>query len=418
MGTIISTQGEYSSHDWDLNEKTSAEDLDDPLDWLRRPPIRNRFDTGCRGARDETTKDGDTWHSGAARSSHVDRDGVRSGKSVPSAIRRPGKYFVGDEEDEIDMPKKERINFKLLAAQLFRPKRSIVTVAPKAPDPNVYAFPSPLSEEFGCLDLVALSRERRDWRTATDARPKDPTEERILDRLLHMKRLEDDTVEMENAEGALRGSQCRTYEQPLKQTKSSASGGKDFGGAVARSEFRLIRGLETHVYRLSMERSGLEKSTRLRKTELKDNPNSKQSQKRWTSMKSQLERHEGTSDQTGSRLILASIQPNCEKLVQVKSHQFTSDDPDDNRNDREGSSGLKLKSGHRKLENGRSITAALGKANPSQRSVTFADPPKMPRSTNQKPSSSSSPSAASATKTSSSSKKKRQSSKKRPRTAV
>lgn len=422
MGTILSTQGRTSLHDWDPNEKTSAEDLDDSMDWLRRSPIRNRFDTGNRGVGNRTTENGDTLPSRAARSSDLDRVGLRSGNGVSSSIRRPGKYFLGDEEDEIDLPRRERINFKLLAAQLFRPKRAMVSVAPRTSDPNVYAFSSPLSEELACLDLVTLSRDRRDWRTVTEARPKDPMEERILDRLLHIKRLEDETVEMENAERSSRGSQCRAYEQQQRQTRTSASGGKDFGLA-GRSDVRVARALETKVYRLGlpMERSGLEKSTRLRKIELKDDPTGKpQSQKRCTSRKPQLERPDDTSEQSVSRLILASsiIQPGCEKLVQVKGHQLISDDPDDMKTKLEGSSSLKLRAGHRKLGNGRLAAAASFKTHPSLRSVSFADPPKMPRSTKQKTSSSSAASSASATAKPSSSKKRLQSSKKRPRTAV
>ena len=53
-----------------------------------------------------------------------------------------------------------------------------------------YLFANPLSEAARHLDLSGLSKSDRDWRTLTGIRPPTELEERIIDRLVQMERLQ------------------------------------------------------------------------------------------------------------------------------------------------------------------------------------------------------------------------------------
>ena len=104
---------------------------------------------------------------------------------------------------------------------------------------SAYLFAHPLSEGMSDrLDIVGLSRTNRDWRTTTAVRPRDQTEERLIDRLVHMARLQVQTVDLEL------GRKGRWYYQPpptppsrsgatRASSRSAASGGSGgLGGAT------------------------------------------------------------------------------------------------------------------------------------------------------------------------------------------
>jgi hypothetical protein len=53
-----------------------------------------------------------------------------------------------------------------------------------------YTFANPLSEVARHLDIAGLAKTDRDWRTMTGLRPPCQTEEKIIDRLIEMERLQ------------------------------------------------------------------------------------------------------------------------------------------------------------------------------------------------------------------------------------
>jgi len=54
----------------------------------------------------------------------------------------------------------------------------------------LYLFPHPLSDSLKTLDLVTVSRGIRDWRTLPGVKPRDVIEERVVERLLELERLQ------------------------------------------------------------------------------------------------------------------------------------------------------------------------------------------------------------------------------------
>lgn len=144
------------------------------------------------GERKQKNKDGAAEKS---RESSLEVEEIDRGKQK-SEMRRPENYFVGNEQPV----RQNKETFMILMNDYSKHLQHVTAEeeAARLQQMPEYAFSDALSEESMSLDLVSLSRDRQDWRTITDIRPKDPVEELIVDRLIEMIRLERETMEMEN----------------------------------------------------------------------------------------------------------------------------------------------------------------------------------------------------------------------------
>jgi len=77
-----------------------------------------------------------------------------------------------------------------VGSSLWRPGFSATGLRRRRSASFLYLFAHPLSESLRTLDLLTVSRGIRDWRTLPGVKPSDDNEERVVERLLEMERLQ------------------------------------------------------------------------------------------------------------------------------------------------------------------------------------------------------------------------------------
>ena len=77
-----------------------------------------------------------------------------------------------------------------VGSSLWRPGSSATGLRRRRSASSLYLFAHPLSESLRTLDLLTVSRGIRDWRTLPGVKPCDDNEERVVERLLEMQRLQ------------------------------------------------------------------------------------------------------------------------------------------------------------------------------------------------------------------------------------